>query len=252
MKNKILIVLFLMLIVASSSVNVFASTLVKKYYTNSNGVRLTEKEYNFVNEIYGVDYFENMTKDDYDWISDLDINKNKIEISTYYDNISNINLGMLKGHTHATGSKRLTIIKSCSSQVCTVITNLTWLTNPTIRSYDVIGARFQNASLLNNTITTRVSSSSGTTYSSNTKTFSNGIGTAVKLPTGSTNIVLEQKFFMNPGGTVFASYQHATSNITLATSLQFVVGATGAGSVFVFYGNAVGKYDNMGGVDITL
>lgn len=152
---------------------------------------------------------------------------------------------------HETRSKQLSIAKNCNS-VCTIITNLNWLTNPTIRSFDLIGARFWNTSLANNSITTKVSSRGGTEFFSNNKYFTNGIGTSVKLPDSATNISVQQKFFTKPGGTVFASYQHSVTNINLQTSLCYTVGVGGYGNVFLFYGAATGKFDQMNGVDIDL
>lgn len=231
-----------------SGIRVFALN-GENLYINDNGIELTEKEYNFVNEFYGDDFFDNMTQDDYKWIEDLDINTNNIEIETIYSIDDNIMQPY--GASYSTNSKKLTIVKSCDS-ICTIITNLTWLVNPTIRSYDVIGARFVNTSLADNTITTKLTSSSGTKYSSNNKVLSNGLGTSVKLPSGATNISVQQKFFTKLGGTVYASYQHSTSNITLQTSLSYSIGVGGYGNVFLFYSNAVGKFDQMNGVNIDL
>lgn len=220
-------------------------------YTNDNGIKLTEKEYNFVNEFYGNGFFDNMTQEDYEWIKDLNINTNHIETKTVYSNDFDRNIIQPYGSSYSTNSKKLTIVKSCSS-ICTIITNLTWLVNPNIRSYDVIGARFFNTSLADNTIITRLTSSNGTEYSSNNKVLSNGLGTSVKLPSGATNISVQQKFFTKLGGTIYASYQHSTSNITLQTSLSYSIGIGGYGNVFLFYSGAVGKFDQMNGVNINL
>lgn len=220
-------------------------------YINGNGIELTKKEYEFVNEFYGGDFFNNMTQEDYEWIEDLHINTSDIEIETIYSNEFDGNFAQPYGTSFATNSKKISIAKSCNS-ICTIMTNLTWLTNPTIRSFDLIGARLVNTSLANNTITTKITSSNGTEYSSNNKILSNGLGTSVKLPSGATNIIVQQKFFTKLGGTVYASYQHSTSNISLQTSLCFSIGVNGYGNVFVFYSDAIGKFDQMNGVNINL
>ena len=41
-------------------------------------------------------------------------------------------------------------------------------------------------------------------------------------------------------------------NISLATSKLYTLGANGYGNVFCFYSDALGIFDQMGGVDITL
>lgn len=248
MKSKILF-LFMCGISLLSFTQVFAlsNDIV---YVNNNGVELTEKEFHFVNDFYGKDFFETMNHEDYIWISDLDINNREVEIKTISD--YSFNNVITRSPSYSTNSKKLSISKACSSNVCTIITNLNWLTNPTIRSYDLIGVRFYNTSLNNNTVTTKVTSSNGTEYSSNNKFLTNGFGTSVKLPSGATNISVQQKLFTNPGGTVYASYQHATSNISLQTSLNYTMGAGGYGNVFLFYGGADNYYDAMGGVNIDL
>jgi len=253
-KNLILIFTFAV-IISILSINVYASE--NQIYVNNNGVELTSKEYEFINTFYGNNYFENMTQEDYDWIAVLDINNNEVYYDVLYDNnkLSFENLSMfanasINGTIHQTNSKRLAIAKTCDAVKCNILTNLTWLTNPTIRSYDVIGARFSGTSLYNNSITTKVKSSSGVTYYSNNRFLSNGFGTSVKLPTSSTNIIIEQSFYTNLGGSIYSSYQHATSNISLANSFLYTITSSGYGKVFNFYGNALNVYDGMGGVDI--
>lgn len=247
--KKILMLSFTALFISLfMSYGVYAST--EKVYVNNNGIVLTEKEYSFVNTFYGNDYFENMTQDDLDWISDLDINNKTIYINTINDEDASLIDISSRGPYHSTNSKSLSIAKSCDNVKCTILTNLTWLVNPYVRSYDVIGARFSGTSLYNTTITTKVSSSLGNSYFSNNKFLSNGFGTSVKLPDNATNLVVEQKFYVNVGGTVYASYQHATTNISLSNSYYYTISPNGLGGVFNFYGAALGVYDGMAGVDI--
>lgn len=250
MKKIRSIILLLICISLFSGFKVFAKEPSKEFINNNN-VKLTEKELDFIEKFYGKDFFGKMTKADYEWIQELDINNRDVEVkSTYlYDqNQPTNNSGIKRGPSYSTASKRLSIARSCSG-VCTVMTNLTWLVNPTVRSYDLIGARLYNTSLANETIVTSVTSSSGPSYSSNNKVFGNGLGTSIKLPSSS-NLIIQQKFYTNNGGKVYASYQHATSNITLQTSLNYNISSGGYGGVFLFYGDAVGKYDGMAGVDI--
>lgn len=254
-KIKYKVVIAISIVISFITINVYASE--NQTYINDYGITLTQKEYEFVNNYYGFDYFENMTQEDYDWISALDINNNDVVINTIYDN-NGLNMGnfswfdnnLINGASHTTSSKKLAIAKSCNSVKCTILTNLTWLKNPTIRSYDVIGARFDGTSLYNTNISTRVTSSSGTSYYSYNRILSNGFGTSVKLPSGSTNIIVEQSFSVNLGGSIYASYQHATSSISLSTSYKYVIDTFGLGSVFDFYGSALGVYDGMAGVNI--
>ncbi len=216
------------------------------YYTNNNGITVTEKEYNIINEYYGNGYFDNMSLEDYEWLRDLDINnsENTIEVKTIYESPVRP-----LGAIHETASKRIAIIKSCSTY-CTIVTTATWLVVPKVRSYDVIGARFMNTNLANDSITTRVRSSSSTTHFDEVKRYSTGFGVSVKLPTNENGIIVDQKFYVNSGGIVFASYQHAAKNISLATSKLYTLGASGYGNVFIFYGDATDVFDQMNGVSI--
>lgn len=243
MKNHIILKLIIAFLILISIENV--SALEENTYENKNGVILTEKEYKFVTSFYNDDYFNNMTQQEYDWISFLDINNKKVIINSYVDDNN------AKGPVYSTGSKKITIAKTCDASKCAVLTNLTWLTNPIIRSYDVIGARFSGTSLYSNTFVTKVTSSAGVSYYNYNKVLSNGFGTSVLLPASpATNIIVDQQFYTNPGGSIYASYQHATSNISLSTSYNYNISASGYGGVFAFYGSATGVYDGMGGVNI--
>lgn len=240
-KGIILLVMFALIIFTN---NVYAYE--EKVYVNDNGVSLTQKEYDFVEAFYGSDFFEKMTIEEYEWIEDLNINSNEVEIQTTYDYSASLN----RTTSHATANKKITIAKSCST-ICTIITNVTWYSNPVVRSYDVIGARFVNTSLASDTITTKLYSSGSTITSTNIKTTSNGFGVSIKLPASVTDIRVEQKFYVNTGGYVYASYQHAITSVSLSTSTLYTISNGGYGGVFNFYGAAVGCYDQMGGVYIT-
>lgn len=220
------------------------------YYTNGS-VSLTEREYNYVVQFYGTEYLENMTIDEYNWLTQLNVNNNDFEIKVADVNVDN---GMLSPYSTVVTSneKRIAISKSCSDLYCSITTLVTWLNQPTIKSYDVIGARFVNTTLYNNSITTLLTTSSGTTIESNYKNYYNGFGNSVKLPSSDIINSIEQRFKVNKNGTIYASYQHATSNVTLSTSKLYNISSSGYGSVFNFTGNAYGKYDGSLGVYIQL
>ena len=94
-----------------------------------------------------------------------------------------------------------------------------------------------------------MSYSSGTVSPSSTRTLSNGFGASIKLPSSGTNIVVSQTYSVYTGGTVYASYQHAKSTVTLSQSLDFTISGGGLGEVFYFSNSSIrSKYDGMGGV----
>lgn len=247
-KRNILLFLLGIMLIPTTSVFALENSDNGNYITNSNGIKITEKELKFIEEFYDDEYFETMTLEEYNWIKDLNINEQDVEIKK----IEEYSNPLLRGSNYSTANKKLVIAKSCISSVCTIIVNATWLSNPTIRSYDVIGARFVDTTLMSEDILTKVHSSSGTEYFSNTKVLSNGVGTSVKLPSSATNISVEQRFYTKPGGKIYASYQHAIKNISLSTSLSYTIAGSGYGGVFLFNGSGVGSFDQMHGVDIAL
>lgn len=248
---KKILMLTLILLMAIEQVSALSLDNNTINYKNNNGVVLSKKEYDFVNKFYGYSFFYDMTEEDYEWIKDLDVNNRNVTIVNL-DNYNDESSIGLKGTSHATESKKLIIAKTCDTRACYINVNLTWKVNPGVRSYDVMGIRTNNTSFYANSISTKISSSSGTYYSNDNTIYHNGFGTTFKLPSSGSNIRIEQKFTSSPSGTIFASYQHAQSDIPIATSKQFTISAQGVGKVFDFYGNAVGKYDNMRGVDINL
>lgn len=218
----------------------------ESYYTNNNGVSLTEKEYNYVIDFYGDDYPSKMTAEDYNWIQKMDVNNRDYKIEKYYDNDTTT-----RSSFHQTSSKYLAISSACGN-TCAVTIKLQWLKNPNVRSYDVIGARFVNTSLISGSASTKVSSSAGTSYYSNYQYFSNGFGNSVKLPSDATSIVVQQTFDVQNSGTVYGSYQHATGYISLAQSKKYSIDLNGSGNVFLFNSSVDDYFDQMGGVWINM
>ena len=78
----------------------------------------------------------------------------------------------------------------------------------------------------------------------------NGIGNSVELPSTGEDIIVDTCFTVTRGGTVYGSYQHAMQSTTLANSQNYTLDYLGYGGVFLYYGNAIGIYDGMNGVDI--
>lgn len=240
-KKKLMFSIFLLAMFFIGIVDTFAQS--KDYYINKNGVKITKKEYDFIYEFYGNDYFEKMTNEEYDWIADLNIDNNDVEI------VKDSNIMPLATDFTQHG-RRITIAKSCSAN-CIIIVNCKWTTLPSVRSYDVIGARFVDTNLVGNIITTKVTSSAGVDYFDNLRKLSNGFGVSIKLPSSATGISIEQKYTVSKGGTIYATHQHASKNISLATSKLYAISSSGYGKVFSFYGDAYDVFDEMGGLQIT-
>lgn len=218
------------------------------FYTNSNGVSLTEREYDFVQQFYSEDYPEIMTQNDYNDIARLDVNNREVNVEVYEEEDAPF---VPFGTYYETSAKKIAISSACMTNLCSIAIRLTWKGNPNVRSYDVIGARLVNTSLYNGGgYYTSMSSSAGIEYGSNYKITSNGIGCSMKLPSGATGISLYQTFDVVPGGTIFASYQHAVRTSTLAKSRDYTFNGVGYGNVFLYSDSVAPYYDGMGGVNI--
>lgn len=151
---------------------------------------------------------------------------------------------------HETDNKKLNIKKTCNNTKCTINVTLEWLNMPKIRSYDVLGARFEETSLLNEPTTMLFLDGVKKNITMYTVKKSNGFGVSFKLPSGGSSLKVTQIFEVSIGGTIYASYQHAKKTSSLATSKDYNISQYGYGGVFLFSTSSSSYYDGMGGVYI--
>ena len=172
----------------------------------------------------------------------------------YYTNDSNVlltnNIISPYSTIHKTGNKIFNINKNCDSTKCIITINMKWLNMPKIRSYDVLGARFEGTTLLNEPTTTLFLDGVKKNITMYTVKKSNGFGVSFKLPTGGSSLNITQKFEVSIGGTVYASYQHANKTSTLDKSKDYSISKNGYGRVFLFSTLSSSYYDGMDGVYI--
>ena len=246
------LVVFVLGILAFSafSINVKADDI---YYTNANNVSMTKDEYDYFVELADEDYPNIVTQDVYDKFINNNLFGQPIEKQIYdEDSVKQqeiIPSVIPRGTVHETQAKKLVLSKACTSTFCNITVTLTWKGQPVIKSWDVIGALlYGNVTAANNPYTT-LTYSGGTISYTDPYYVGGGFGTSVKMQTSSTNMRIYQSFDVYGTGTVYASYQHATSNISKSTSKLYTVAYGGYGGVFYFYGNASGVYDQMGGVN---
>lgn len=239
MKKTIkLVALFLCCIFTFDIVN------AQNIYLNAQGVEFNQKQYNYVISLFGNDYFDDISQEDFDKLSELNLFNKEIVSVSDYDQSKHVNMRNLTQN-----GRTLKLSKSCSTQ-CVVVIKATWNVNATVKSYDVIGARMINASV-NNYGTTIVK---GTGYSktySSPQIFTNGFGYSGLYPNAS-NVVYTTTFYTTTSGSVVGSYQHAMSNISLANSKLYTISQYGMGGVFSFYGAASGIYDATNGLTLSL
>jgi hypothetical protein len=250
---KKLVVLFVSILTFSLIyTNVSADEEV--YYTNANGVSMSESEYNYFVSVADEDYPDVVTQDIYDKFTNYGYFGQPIT-RVEYDESANMQQMIIpsvlpQGTVHETQAKKLVLVKACGSTYCGITVTLDWKGQPVVKSWDVMGALlYGNLSLVGDPYT-------DLTYSGGTITYNDpyyvggGFGTSVKLQTSTTNMRAYQSYDVYGTGTVFASYQHATTSITKTNSKKYTIGIGGYGGVFHFYGAAEGVYDHMGGVNV--
>lgn len=231
------------------SINVHADDV---YYTNKNGVGMTEEQYNFLGELYFDGYQEFITQDKFNKYLSMGLYGKKV----YKKEIEDFESGVEspKALIHETTAKKLTLAYSCSGKYCTMVTGLDWKGIPKVISYDVIGS-YLYGNLTRMTNPTTFLYWSGQSIEFTDRVYSGtGYGCTALLQNSSVamSIVQDVDIYVNGSGTFYSSYQHATKKITLETSKKYTTGFGGYGGVFFFYGSAVGVYDQMGGVDVHL
>ncbi len=231
------------------SINVHADDV---YYTNKNGVGMTEEQYNFLGELYFDGYQEIITQDKFNKYLSMGLYGKKVYKKEIEDFESSVESP--KALIHETTAKKLTLAYSCNDRFCGMVTGLQWKGFPKVLSYDVIGS-YLYGNLTRLTTPNTFLYWSGEAVEFTDRVYNgNGYGCTVLLPKSSVNmrIVQDIDLEVKGDGTFYSSYQHATKRITLETSKKYTTGFGGYGGVFFFYGSAVGVYDQMGGVDVHL
>ena len=244
---KKVVMLLLVVLCVFGITNVYAE---EAYYTNQNGVELTREEYEFLTTFYNPIYPSIMTRDMYNRFVETDLMNSEVQIVTYNEpQLPLLNPGLPPtSQIHTTSYKTVQIGSGCYTDFCIMNIENTWHVSPSVRSWDNIGAYLDGVNLISHD-GTYVYSTSGVNWYSYLNT-TNGLGNSVKLPDTGENIIIDMSFTVGRGGTVYGSYQHAMQTTTLANSQNYTLDILGYGSVFDYYGSAIGIYDDMNGVDI--
>lgn len=222
-----------------------AKALDREEYINQNGVSINVDIYDKLIDTYSTSYVETLTNDEYQNIISNDL-ENIIVVE--YEDFGNV---LTRGSSYSTSNKTVKLIKN--GNYVTIIA--TWKTVPKIKSYDVIAVRFDGGVSLNGTaIFKQTYVADGKTvlsYDSYIQTFSNGVGSSFKVGTG-TGYEFSLNFPITGNGTVYGSYQHASSTASLADSKKYSLSYLGLGGVIYFQSSVRDKYDAMSGVSLSV
>ena len=160
--------------------------------------------------------------------------------------------------------KRIQIIDNyITNNLHSVMVYTQWLVTPATKSFDVTAMRFEDATIVEGTQDgTQTYWANGEydfiTYSpngTNIRKQSNGFGISMNLVNDAsyfeTDISADIKA-SNSNATVYGTYQHAVTNVTLEQSHSYNISHNGFGSVLNFATGVRGYYDGMQGVYVEL
>lgn len=251
------------------------------YYVNDQGLELTELEYNNLKTLYSDARISTLTNEEYENLESMNLDYNSVRKSYKYvkDTYNNVtgevvseeiteleynnfeNIPQPISSMYETTYKRLALTVAQSSSTSAYVSFSTlWKVIPATRSYDVIGIRLSGADEVNGSQegnqTYLLDGSYSTVHytwnGTNINNLSNGFGISMNIVNSDIDylecgisVIIS---FANTPITVFASYQHATSDISLATSKSYTLGSGGLGNVFIFTGNIENYYDCTPGV----
>lgn len=234
--KKILLSLFVL-------VNIFilSTANASTNYVNGKNVSMTLIEKRSIEKLFGTEYLNEITQEEFNNYQQYFQNPELIQTNSIE------NTGYISPYSSDNRYTSLSISKTSTSGSTLVTITLRWLQVPFIKSYDVMGARFEGVSLKNN-VNTFVSNNFATIASKSIK--NNGFGVSLKLNNNASTGTITQSFEVTGSGTVYASYQHAMQNVTLLDSQSFTISANGLGNVFQFSKNYL--YDGMKGISTTI
>lgn len=254
------------------------------YITNQNGVRISMTYYNLLTNIYSDAYIQTMTSEDYENFKTKNINiNNLVKSEKYYktviDHLNNVvtntevtenefnnynpNIQTLSVSNFVeTQYKKLSLTLSDNENgYGDIFVGLLWKMIPSTRAFDVIAVRYVGMSDVDGTQYGRQIWGTNGNYTyvnygwngTNINRQDNGFGISMNITNDSTINYLENYIgsavkFNGNFQWAGASYQHATSNTTLAQSKSYTLAENGKNGVILFTGNIGEKYDNMPGV----
>lgn len=165
---------------------------------------------------------------------------------------------------HATSYKNIEITTSQTgtNSYFIYVTN-NWLITPRVKSYDVIAMRVDDATISSGTqrgmqayTTNGITDVVNYSYQgTNMVLSSNGFGISMNLVDAAQGFTCEIQAIVTATtkwATVYGSYQHAMTAVTLAKSKSYTISHNGYGKVINFATAVQNDYDNMQGVSIEL
>lgn len=244
-------------IVDESAIRVLEPELAAEILTNIDQLETTEYEINTI------------ITESVDDEGKVTCTESLLTTNELYDILNNRGMIMYnlssRNDSYTTSMKRITMsMTQVNASAKWVTITAEWLSMPTTRSYDIIAVRvadkcvqfLSEISNVTGTQETNVGTTNYTYASSNTKILSNGVGISMDLYNNATTKIkctMQCKFGSGADPfTVFGTYQHATSDLSLSDSQKYKLAVGGMGDVLEFTSSSVkAKYDNTSGLCVT-
>lgn len=255
--------------------------LVMIISTNVKAATLTEEEYTRLRNVFSDARISLMSDEDAARYLSYDLEHTN-KVSKYYrvtettngtittevskeeaTNAANSNISTIATY-HTTSYKNIEISASkiSTNKYYVDVTN-EWLITPRVKSYDVIGMRVDDATISSGSqrgvqlhTTNGITDSVNYSYNgTNMVLSSNGFGISMNLvdaASGFTCYIEAIVTATSQWATVYGSYQHAMTAVTLAKSKSYTISHNGYGKVINFATAVQNDYDNMQGVSIEL
>lgn len=253
------------------------------FTTSTSAATLTEDEYNRLNIIFSDARISVMTDEEAQTYLSYDLEGSKVN-NKYYKVTETTNgtineevtkeealnaeneSEITRGASYSTSYKQIQISESFigSNRYLVRLANI-WLGSPKVKSYDVIGIRTSDATVVDGTQSgtqmyrpTTQNYYSHVTYSANganIRKASNGFGISMNLVDEGAYFESDIQAYVDKNtqyGEVFGSYQHAVKNVTLAQSKAYTISHNGYGKVLNFSTSVESYYDGMAGVNVKL
>lgn len=265
------------------SVAAFALMLLLFVTTSAKAATLTDEEYSRLKIIFSDARISTMSDEDAQRYLSYDLEKSNI-VSKYYrvtetangtvstevtkteaeEASQATNNNLTRGASHNTTYKNIQISATQlegNNYYIRFYTN--WLLTPRVKSYDVNAMRVDDATIRDGSQAGRQTYGSYGNYSlveysnngTNMVKKENGFGISMNLVDAATEFQLDIEAIVkstSKWATVYASYQHAASNVTLAQSKAYNISHNGYGEVINFATAVENYYDGMQGVSIAL
>lgn len=240
---------FLVLIICIMTLFGFKNVNAKEvYYTNEKGFSFTQEEYNFFENVYGKKFVKKyLDQDVYNQFLDVDFSTVQVNTKQVSTNGSRQN-PVRDNPYYYTPAKSIRISSVSTPVMNRIVQTVEWFGEPTVKSYDDLGAYLEGPTRIG-TPNTLIYSSLSDSPAEAIKYDTDGFGAVVKVPNGD-DVMATQIFYYTGTGTIYGSYQHAASESSLSIAQMFDIDTSGFGGVFDFYGDAYYIYDAMLGVDI--